>query len=61
MRSFPSDLIRPFDPQPTLSELDAPNDDEPLISVGVLGRLGLLLLIVFGFAMAAQLLVGGPH
>ena len=61
MRSFPSDLIRPFDRQPTLSELDAPNDDEPLISVGVLGRLGLLLLIVFGFAIAAQLLVGAPH
>jgi hypothetical protein len=29
--------------------------------VGVLGRLGLLLLIVFGFAMAAQLLVGAPY
>ena len=34
---------------------------EPAISVGVLGRLGLLLLIVFGFAMAAQLLVGAPY
>jgi hypothetical protein len=61
MRSFPSDPIRPLDRQPTLSELDAPDDHEPLISVGVLGRLGLLLLIVFGFEMVAQLLVGGPH
>jgi hypothetical protein len=34
---------------------------EPVISVGVLGRLGLLLCFVFGFAMAAQLLVGAPH
>ena len=61
MCGFPSDPIRPLDRQPTLSELDAANDHEPLISVGVLGRLGLLLLIVFGFAMAAQLLVGAPH
>jgi hypothetical protein len=29
--------------------------------VGVLVRIGLLLLIVFGLAIAAQLLVGAPH
>jgi hypothetical protein len=61
MRSFLSDPLRRLDRQHMLSELDAPNDHEPLVSVGVLGRLGLLLFIVFGFAMVAQLLVGGPH
>jgi hypothetical protein len=61
MRGFPSNPIRPLDRQPTLSELDAPNDHEPLVSVGVLGRLGLLLFIVLGFAIVAQLLVGAPH
>jgi hypothetical protein len=53
MRSFSSDSLGPLDRQRTLSE--------PAISVGVLGRLGLLLLIVFGFAMAVQLLVGAPY
>jgi hypothetical protein len=61
MRGFPSDPLRPLDSQRTLSEFDAPNDHEPLVSVGVLGRLGLLLLIVLGFAIVAQLLVGAPH
>jgi hypothetical protein len=50
MRGFSSDPLGPLDRQRTLSE-----------PVGVLGRLGLLLLIVFGFAMAAQLLVGTPY
>jgi hypothetical protein len=53
MRRFSSDPLGPLDFQRTLSE--------SVISVGVLGRLGLLLLIVLGFAMAAQLLVGAPH
>jgi hypothetical protein len=53
VRSFPSDPLRPLDRQCTLSELDAPNDHEPLVSMGMLGRLGLLLFIVFGFAMVA--------
>jgi hypothetical protein len=61
MRSFPPDALRPLDRARTLSEHDAPNDHEPLVTMGVLGRLGLLLLIVFGLAMAAQLLVGAPH
>jgi len=61
MRSFPSDVLRPLNRQRTVSELDASNDDTPLVSVGVLGRFGLLLLIVFAFAIAAQLLVGAPH
>jgi hypothetical protein len=29
--------------------------------MGVLGRLGLLLIITFAFAMTAQLLVDTPH
>jgi hypothetical protein len=45
----------------TLSELDDPSDHEPLISMGVLGGVGLLLLIVPGLEMAAQLLVSAPH
>ena len=49
MRGVPSNPLRPLDRQPTLSE-----------PVGMLGRLGLLLLIVFSFTMAAQLLVGAP-
>jgi hypothetical protein len=53
MRGLSSDPLGPLDRQRTLSE--------PAISVGVLGRLGLLLLTVFGFAMAAQLLVGAPY
>ena len=61
MRSFPPDALRPLDRPRTLSELDAPDDHESLVTVGVLGRIGLLLLIVFGFAMAAQFLVGAPH
>jgi hypothetical protein len=61
MRGFSSDPLGPLDRQRTLSELDAANDHEPVISVGALGRLGLLLLIVFGFAIAAQLLVGAPY
>jgi hypothetical protein len=61
MRGFSSDPLGPLDCQRTLPELDAANDHEPLIPVGVLGRLGLLLFIVFGFAMVAQLLVGAPH
>jgi hypothetical protein len=61
MRGFPSDPLRPLDRQRTLSELDAPNDHEPLVSVGVLGRLGLLLLVILSLAMVAQILVGVPH
>ena len=61
MRGFPSDPLRPLDRQHTLSELDAPNDHEPLVTVGVLGRLGLLLLVVFSLAMVAQVLVDAPH
>ena len=61
MRSFPPDGPRPLDRPRTLSDVHAPNDHEPLVTVAVLGRIGLLLLIVFGLAMAAQLLVGAPH
>ena len=61
MRSFPSDAFRSLDHPRTLSELERATDREPLVSVGVLVRIGLLLLIVFGLAIAAQLLVGAPH
>jgi hypothetical protein len=61
MRSLPSDPLRFLGRPRTLSELEATTDHEPLVSVGMLGRIGLLLFIVFGFAMAAQLLVGAPH
>jgi len=61
MRSFPPDALRPLDRARTLSELHAPNDHEPLITMGVLGRLGLLLLVVLSLAMVAQALVGAPH
>jgi hypothetical protein len=61
MRGFPSDARRSLNRQRTLSELDALNDHEPLVSAGVPARIGLLLFIVFAFAMAAQLLVGAPH
>jgi len=61
MRSFPSDALGSLNRQRTLPELDAPDDHEPLFSAGVLARIGLLLFIVFTFAMVAQLLVGAPH
>jgi hypothetical protein len=61
MRGFSSDPLKPLDRQHTLSELDASNDHEPLVSVCVLGRLGFLLLVVLSLAMVAQVLVGAPH
>jgi hypothetical protein len=60
MRGFPSDPVRRRDRQPTLLELDASNDHMPLVSLGVLGRLGLLLLIVLSFVVAAQVLTVAP-
>ena len=61
MRSFPSGAFRPLDRPHTLSELERATDHEPFVSVGVLVRIGLLLLIVFSLAMATQLLVSAPH
>jgi hypothetical protein len=61
MRSFPPGVIRSLDRPHTLSELERETDREPLVSVGVLVRIGLLLLIVFSLAMAAQLPVSAPH
>jgi hypothetical protein len=60
MRGVPSNPLRPLDRQPTLLELDASNHHVPLVSLGMLGRLGLLLLIVLSFTMAAQVLAGAP-
>jgi hypothetical protein len=42
-------------------ELETSSDHEPLSPTGVLGRLGLLLIITFAFAMTAQLLVDAPR
>ena len=61
MRSFPSDARKRLGRARTLLELDTSSDHEPLGPMGVLGRLGLLLVIVFAFAMTAQHLVGAPR
>jgi hypothetical protein len=61
MRSFFSDMLKAVNHQRTPSPIVASDDHEPLIPSGVLARLGALLLVVFGFAVAAQLLVGQTH
>jgi hypothetical protein len=61
MRSFHSDALRRLSHARTLLEPDTSSDNEPLSPMGVLRRLGLLLIITFAFAMTAQLLVGSPH
>ena len=61
MRSLKSDVLWPLDRPSTLSELDALNEHESLVTMGVAGRIGLLLLIVYCFAIATQLLVGAPQ
>ena len=61
MRTFHSDALKRLSHARTLLELDTPSDNEPISPMGVLGRLGLLLVITFAFAMTAQILVGAPH
>ena len=61
MRNFPSAGLRPLHRQRRVSELDSHSDHEPLVTVGVLVRIGLLLFIVLGLAMTAQLLFGASH
>jgi hypothetical protein len=63
MRWLPSDAIsaRSRHRTPSPSEADLPDDCEPPSTESVLFRLGLLLLIALGFALAAQFLVGAPH
>jgi hypothetical protein len=61
MRSFPSETRHPACGPRALSELDDSSNHEPLVSMGVLGRLGLLLAIASAIAIIAQLLVGAPH
>ena len=61
MRSFQSHPLRPLDRPRTLSELDARKEHARTVTMVVVGRVGLLLLIVFSLALAAQLLVGAPH
>ena len=45
----------------TLLKLHVSKSREPLTFIGILERLGLLLLIAFAFALIAQLLFGAPH
>jgi hypothetical protein len=61
MRSFTPDTRRSVKGARALSELDDSSDHEPLVSIGVLGRLGLLLVVASAIAIIAQLLVGAPH
>ncbi len=61
MRSFQSHPLRPLDRPRTLSELDAGKEHARTVTTAVVGRVGLLLLIVPSLALAAQLLVGAPH
>ena len=61
MRSFQSHPLGPLDRPRTLSELDARNEHEPMVTTAVVGRIDLLLLIVLALALAAQHLVGAPH
>ena len=61
MRSFHSDALKRLSRARTLRELDTPSDRESVNLMSVLGRLGLLLVITFAFAMTAQLLAGAPR
>jgi hypothetical protein len=61
MRSLLSDARRPVKGARAVSELDDSSNHEPLVSIGVLGRLGLLLAIASAIAIIAQLFVGAPH
>jgi hypothetical protein len=60
MRNF-VETRRPASGPRALSELDDSSDHEPLVSIGVLRRLGLLLVVASALAMIAQLLVHAPH
>jgi hypothetical protein len=61
MRSFLSHPHRPLDRPRTLPELDARNEREPIATSAMVGRIGLLLLIVLSLALAAQLFAGAPR
>ncbi len=61
MRGFPSHGLGPFDRRGSDPELDFPGDYEPRVTIGVLLRIGSLLIIVLGLALAASLLYGAPH
>ncbi len=52
MRSFPSARLRPNDRR---------SDREPVSAVGLLVRIGLLLLVVLGLEMTALILSGAPR
>ncbi|HTR13882.1 MAG TPA: hypothetical protein VMI72_11660 [Roseiarcus sp.] len=60
MRNLPSNGRKPVTPAQVLWEFDAPSNEPSLVTFGVLGRLAVLLVIAFGFAAAAQLLVNSP-
>jgi hypothetical protein len=61
MRSVQSAALRRLSRKRPHLELDTSSDHEPLSPMGVLGRLGLLLIITFAFAITAQLLFDAPH
>jgi hypothetical protein len=60
MRSFHSDALTRLSLARTLLEPDTSSDQESLSPMGMLGRLGLLLIITFAFAVTSKLLVGAP-
>ena len=44
-----------------VSYFDSADVEEPLTPLGMLARLGVLLVIALGFGLAAEFLVGVPH
>jgi len=60
MRSL-SDKLRSVNRQRTSSRIVAADDHEPLITPDVLRQLGVLLLVVFAFAMIALVLLNAPR
>ena len=60
MRGLFSDGRRSISLAQSLFELDAPSNNLSPTKFSVLGRLAMLLVIAFAFAVAAQLLVNSP-
>ena len=61
MRWSPSDAIGAQNRHRTAWEPHSPDDHKPPTPAGVLFRIGLLLLIALGFALAVQFLAGAPY
>ena len=56
MRGFQSHPLRPLARPRTRSELDAREEHARTVTTAVVGRVGLLMLIVLSLTLAAQLL-----